>query len=193
MNSMKLLHLDSSILGSASVSRELTHALVDAYRRAFPDIQVTYRDLGANPLPHISPATKESEPSALSDELIAELEAADVLVIGAPLYNFTIPSALKSWIDRVVVAGKTFRYGAHGAEGLVPDKKTYVVVSRGGVYAGTPVEHMHEGYLKQVLNFLGVHDIEVIRAEGIGMGQRKEALAASLAIIDSLFPKARAA
>ena len=109
---MKLIHLDSSALGAHSVSRELTAAIVDDYRRANPGLQVHYRDLVADPLPHWTPVADAENPAvARGGELLDEFLAADVVVIGAPMYNFSIPSQLKAWIDRVAVAGKTFRYG----------------------------------------------------------------------------------
>jgi len=189
---MKLLHLDSSILGSSSASRELTRSIVDAYRANHPELQVTYRDLGSDPLPHIAGDSQKRE-EALIDALIDELKTADVVVIGAPLYNFAIPSGLKAWIDHVVVAGKTFKYGPVGVEGLVPDKKTYVVATRGGVYEGSPVVQMHEGHLETVLRFVGIRDIEFIRAEGLAMREvRETALAAARTQVAALFPAGRA-
>jgi FMN-dependent NADH-azoreductase len=197
---MKLLHLDSSILGSASISRELTRAIVDAYRATQPNLQVTYRDLGGAPLPHLtsewtslrtadidSLSSEQRDQARLTATLIEELKSADVLIIGAPLYNFTIPTGLKAWIDQIAVSGQTFRYGKSGPEGLVPNKKTYLVTTSGGIYAGTPVSHMHEGYLKQVLNFIGIQDIEVVRVEGLGMtDERTKALAAARAQIERI-------
>ncbi|WP_394845795.1 NAD(P)H-dependent oxidoreductase [Pendulispora brunnea] len=185
---MKLLHLDSSILGSSSVSRELTRSIVDGYRSSHPDLQVTYRDLASDPLSHIDGDTQKRE-ATLIDTLIEELKAADVVIIGAPLYNFAIPSGLKAWIDHVVIAGKTFKYGPAGVEGLVPDKKTYVVATRGGVYEGSPVVQMHEGHLETVLRFVGIRDIEFVRAEGLAMREvRETALAAARAQVAALFP-----
>jgi FMN-dependent NADH-azoreductase len=203
---MKLLHLDSSILGSASVSRGLTRAIVDAHRAADANLNVTYRDLGGAPLPHLtsewaslrtanidSLSSEQRELARLTATLIEELKSADVLVIGAPLYNFTISSGLKAWIDQITVAGQTFRYGKDGAEGLVPNKKTYLVTTSGGIYTGSPIAQMHEGYFKQVLNFIGIQDIEVVRVEGLGMAEeRSKALAAARAQIESISQQVQA-
>ncbi|WP_394835257.1 NAD(P)H-dependent oxidoreductase [Pendulispora rubella] len=187
---MNLLHLDSSILGSSSVSRELSRSIVEGYRAGHPDLQVTYRDLARDPLPHIDGESQKREES-LIDALIDELKAADVVVIGAPLYNFAIPSGLKAWIDHVLIAGKTFKYGPAGVEGLVPDKKTYVVATRGGVYEGSPVVQMHEGHLDTVLRFVGIRDIEFVRAEGLAMREvRETSLAAARAHVAALVPAA---
>src|SRR5262249_44726047 len=111
---MKLLHIDSSALGAHSVSRELTAAIVNAWKQGEPDREVTYRDLAANPLPHWLPVADAA--SMPAGDPLEELFAADVIVIGAPMYNFGIPSTLKAWIDRIVIAGTTFQYGATGAD-----------------------------------------------------------------------------
>ena len=193
---MKLLHIDSSILGDASVSRAVSAAVVDTLRQAVPDLAVTYRDLGASPISHLSGAYLAGQSAdvkhdqalqedlALGGQALAEFQDADVVVLGVPMYNFAVPSQLKAWIDRILVAGKTFRYTASGAEGLVHGKRVILAVSRGGVYEGTAaaaVEHQ-ESWLKAVLGFIGVTDIEVIRAEGIAYGpeQREKALKAAL-------------
>lgn len=198
---MKVLHLDSSILGNHSVSRELTQAVVDAYRNGGEQVDVIYRDLGTEPLPHISPdllaprgtpveqmSDAQRRDNEISDLLIDELKTADVVVIGAPLYNFTVPSGLKAWIDRIAVAGKTFSYGANGPIGLVPNKKAVIVATAGGIHSQSPVTHMHDGYVKTVLNFVGVQDVEVVRAEGLNMGPelREKALEAARAQIAEL-------
>ncbi|MEZ5460646.1 FMN-dependent NADH-azoreductase [Dokdonella sp.] len=170
---MKLIHIDSSALGDQSVSRELTAAIVTSLRRQHGGLQVSYHDLVADPLPHWTPAADAEDPSAArGGELLDEFLAADVIVIGAPMYNFGIPSQLKAWIDRVAVAGKTFRYGANGPEGLAGGKKLVIASSRGGVYsAGSPAAGMdfQETYLRGVFGFLGITDIEVVRAEGVNM------------------------
>jgi FMN-dependent NADH-azoreductase len=188
---MKLLHLDSSILGQNSVSRQLT-AAVEAVRAKHADVQISYRDLAAQPIAHLSgeiiganftaeadwTETQRSE-SALSNALIEEFLATDVLVIGAPMYNFSIPSQLKSWIDRVAAAGRTFKYGANGPEGLAGGKKVVIVSSRGGVYSTEQGQLMdfQEDYLRTVLGFLGITDIAFIRAEAVNMGEDKRATA----------------
>ena len=186
---MKLIHLDSSALGAHSVSRELTAAIVDDYRRANPGLQVHYRDLVADPLPHWTPVADADNPAvARGGELLDEFLAADVVVIGAPMYNFSIPSQLKAWIDRVAVAGKTFRYGEKGPEGLAGGKKLIIASSRGGMYsAGSPAAGMdfQETYLRGVFGFLGITDIEVVRAEGVNMSaeHKQKAIDAARATI----------
>lgn len=183
---MKLLHLDSSILGANSVSRPIAAAVVERLRRATPGLDVVTRDLAAEPLPHLSLANMAGESPATADQAasqaaLQEFLEADVVVIGAPMYNFTISSQLKAWLDRIIVAGKTFRYGEKGPEGLAGGKRVIVVISRGGFYgAGTPAaaaEHA-ETYLRFVLGFIGITGPEFIVAEGIQMGpdQRAEAL-----------------
>lgn len=200
---MKLLQLDSSSLGTHSVTRELAAAVVAQYRRNVPGVEVTYRDLAADPLPHWSPLPREAI-DTLAPEARAEVErnetvlqeflAADVIVVGAPMYNFGIPSQLKAWVDRVAVAGRTFRYTVQGPEGLASGKRVVVLSGRGGFYADTPLQSadFQESYLRQVFGFLGVLDIEFIRAEGvsIGAGQRSDSLAAAHARIEGAFAKA---
>lgn len=180
---MNVLQLDSSILGDASASRQLTRQIVESLREREPDAQIIRRDLGREPVAHLTPdllsirgtaaellSDLQSREARLDAELIAELQSADVLVIGAPLYNFTVATGLKAWIDRIAVAGKTFRYGEKGPEGLLKGKKAVIVATSGGSYADTPVDQMHVGYVKQVLNFLGITDIEVVRAPGLAIG-----------------------
>src|SRR6202158_6553430 len=154
---MKLLHIDSSVLGPNSVSRQVSAAIVGRLRKATPGLEIVYRDLTLTPLAHLSgshlAAAQGAAPeAALQSDLVAgqalleEFRAADIVVLGAPMYNFTIPSQLKAWIDRVVVAGKTFKYSAQGVEGLAGNKRVIVAISRGGFYgAGTPAavgEHL---------------------------------------------------
>ena len=186
---MNLLHIDSSALGAHSVSRELSAAITLAWRRTHPGVSVTYRDLAANPLPHWTPVADAADPTArLGATVLDEFLAADVVVIGAPMYNFSIPSTLKAWIDRIAVAGKTFRYGANGAEGLAGAKRVIVASSRGGFYgAQTPAAaaDFQETYLRQLFGFLGVIDLEFVRAEGLNINaeQKAQALAAAHAAI----------
>ena len=192
---MKLLHIDSSILGENSVSRSLTADIVAREKALHPGLEVIYRDLAAGAGLHLSGSHLAAfqggavDDAALGADLAAggafldDVFAADIIVIGAPMYNFSIPSQLKAWIDRVVVAGKSFRYGANGPESLLPKgKKVFIVSSRGGVYvAGSPaaaLEH-HESYLLGVLSFIGLHDVTVVRAEGVAVSP--EARAAALA------------
>ena len=199
----KLLHIDSSVLGPHSVSRQLSAAVVERLRRATPDLDVRYRDLTVTPLTHLSgahlaAAQGATNPSAdLAQELASgqaaldEFLAADTIVLGAPMYNFTIPSQLKAWIDRIVVAGKTFKYGAQGPEGLAGDKRVIVAISRGGFYGpGTPaaaLEHL-ESYLRGVFGFIGVTKLEFISADGIQVGpeHREKALASALEAVTNL-------
>jgi FMN-dependent NADH-azoreductase len=182
---MDLLHIDSSVLGANSASRALSAEIVERQKVLHPGLKVTHRDLAADSALHLSPAhLAASQGGTVNDALLGadikkgggyleELAAADIVVIGAPMYNFSIPSQLKAWIDRVVVAGKTFRYGASGAEGLLLNKKVFIASSRGNVYApGSPaaaLEH-HENYLTGVLGFIGLTDVTVVRAEGLAFG-----------------------
>ena len=194
---MKLLHIDSSILGPGSVSRELSAAIVKALKKAVPGLDVTARDLGANPLSHIDGALlaagaansdvdpKTGAAAAESARALDEFLAADIVVIGAPMYNFTIPSQLKSWIDRILIAGKTFRYTANGPEGLAGDKKVLIASSRGGFYSpGHPAHSFEfaETYLRAVFRFIGINEIEIVRAEGVAVGpaEREQAMNAAL-------------
>src|SRR4051812_8137039 len=161
---MKLLHIDSSALGAHSVSRELTAAIVDAWKRREPGLEITYCDLAAEPLPHWAPVGDAE--SAPAGDPLGEFLAADVVVIGAPMYNFGIPSQLKAWIDRIVVAGKTFRYTANGPEGLAGGRKVVIASTRGGFYgadSGRTDFDFQENYLSHVLGFIGVTDIEFVR------------------------------
>lgn len=193
---MKLLHLDSSALGTNSVTRELSAAVVARWQDAAADLTVEYRDLDAEPLPHLTgrslanadPAEAEAAEAALQQFL-----AADVVVIGAPFYNFSIPSTLKAWIDRVAVAGRTFRYTEAGPEGLAGGKRVIVVSGRGGQYGDASPADFQEAYLRQVFGFLGVTDLEIVRAEGVAYSpqHRADALAAAHASIRS--PLAQAA
>ncbi len=193
---MKLLHLDSSVLGPHSVSRQVSAAIVDRLRKAAPSLEITYRDLTLTPLAHLTgshlaagqgaPAEASlREDIAAGQAVLSEFLAADIVVLGAPMYNFTIPSQLKAWIDRILVAGKTFKYGAQGVEGLVGNKRVIVAISRGGFYgAGTPAavgEHL-ETYLRWVFGFIGVTNPEFISADGIQVGpeHREKALAGAL-------------
>lgn len=181
---MNILHIDSGILGEHSVSRRLTAAVVAQIKAEQSDAAVTYRDLVANPLPHLSgahlmaanakPEDVDAEISADNAQGAAVLEefiAADTVILGVPMYNFSLPSQLKTWIDRVAVSGKTFRYTAEGPEGLAKGKKIIIVSTRGGHYSAGPAAVMdhQESYLKTVLGFLGITDIEIVRAEGLNL------------------------
>src|ERR1700689_495370 len=182
---MQLLHIDSSVLGPHSASRALSSEIVAKQVALRPGITVVHRDLAADSALHLSSAHLAAwqggsvEDAALGLDLakggayLEDLFGADIIVIGAPMYNFSIPSQLKAWIDRVVVAGKTFRYGTNGAEGLLKNKKAFIASSRGNVYAvGSPaaaLEH-HESYLTGVLSFIGLTDVIIVRAEGLALG-----------------------
>jgi FMN-dependent NADH-azoreductase len=202
---MKLLHLDSSILGGNSASRKLSAAIVDQLTKATPGLDIVSRDLALQPLSHLSgehlAAAQGAVPEspaiqkdvAASQAALDEFLAADIVVIGAPMYNFGIPSQLKAWIDRIAVAGKTFRYTANGPEGLAGNKRVIVAVSRGGLYsAGMPAaafEHV-ESYLRGVFGFLGVTDLEIVVAEGLQIGpeQREKAMQGALQLVTDLRP-----
>ncbi|HWG69147.1 MAG TPA: NAD(P)H-dependent oxidoreductase [Steroidobacteraceae bacterium] len=188
---MQLLHIDSSVLGPNSASRALSAEIVAKQVALHPAMTVIHRDLAAEAVLHLSSAHLAAwQGSTVADEnlgadlakggvFLDELLASDIVVIGAPMYNFSIPSQLKAWIDRVVVAGKTFRYGANGAEGLLKNKKVFIASSRGNVYSpGSPaaaLEH-HESYLIGVLSFIGLTDVTIVRAEGLAFGpEAKEA------------------
>ena len=193
---MKLLHIDSSVLGSHSVSRTVSAAIMDRLRKATPGLQTVYRDLASTPLAHLSglhlaaaqgavPEASLQRDLATGQAVMDEFLAADIVVLGAPMYNFTIPSQLKAWIDRIVVAGKTFKYSAAGAEGLAGNKRVIIAISRGGFYgAGTPAaagEYV-ETYLRWVFGFIGVKNLEFISADGVQVGpeHREKALAGAL-------------
>jgi FMN-dependent NADH-azoreductase len=193
---MKLLHLDASALGAYSVSRGLTAAITAEFVQSHPGVEVTYRDLHAAPLGHWGLPAGENDPAAAeSAAVLEEFLAADVIVIGAPMYNFGITSSLKAWIDRIAVAGKTFQYTAAGPEGLAGGKRVIIASSRGGVYSqGAPAAAMdfQEPYLRAVLGFLGVTDIEFVRAEGVAMSDdhKAQAVGGAIASIGGLLRKA---
>jgi FMN-dependent NADH-azoreductase len=192
---MKLLHLDASSLGQHSVSRELSAAIVTQLAQEIPALQITYRDLTAQPLPHWTPVVDaESAAAKLGQQVMDEFQAADVIVIGAPMYNFSIPSQLKAWIDRVVVAGQTFRYTENGPQGLAGGKRVIVASSRGGVYTSGPATgfDFQENYLRTVLGFIGVADVEFVRAEGLNLSadHKVTAIASARESIGSLATKA---
>lgn len=197
--SYSVLHIDSSPLGDHSVSRKLTAKVLAELKANHPDTKIVTRDLGTSPLPHLSGITVGAiftqpeqrneglnETLKLSDEVIDELFAADVIVIGAPMWNFGIPSSLKAWVDHIVRVGRTFKYGASGPESLLPlGKKVIIVSSRGGIYSAGPMQVMdhQETYLKAILGFIGLYDVSIIRAEGVAMGE--EAVKAALQSADN--------
>jgi len=195
---MKLLHVDSSALGTASVSRQLTADIVAQLRIAHPGADVTYRDVAASPPDHLSGelmqvvkfqnvddlSPRQQAELALTNQLVEEVLAADIIVIGAPMYNFSVPTQLKAWIDRIAQPGRTFRYTETGPQGLAGGRKVIIASSRGGLYAGTPYEAAmdhQEAFLRAFLGFIGITDVQVIRAEGVAMGADARDKALSLA------------
>jgi FMN-dependent NADH-azoreductase len=193
---MKLLHIDSSIQGEASASRALTREIVARWHAARPDAKVIYRDLATQELPHLTLGALTGGNQLEAGRGAAVLEeflGADVIVIGAPLYNFTIPSQLKAWIDRITVAGKSFRYTDSGSKGLAGGKQVIVALSRGGVYEqGSPAE-FGESYLKFLLGFLGIEDVSFVRAEGLALSPQHREAAMSTARAAIVTPRALAA
>ena len=201
---MQLLHVDSSITGAQSVSRQLTRQIVDAFVAEHEDTQVSYLDLLTNAPAHftadaMAPRTGQTEglteaqvrENAVSEKLVRQFLDADVIVVGAPFYNFSIPTQLKAWLDRLAQPGRTFRYTAAGPEGLAKGKTVIVASTRGGMYStseqGQAMEHQ-ESYLKVMFGFFGITDVRFVRAEGIGMGP--EAKAKALANAASEIPAA---
>ncbi|GBU14636.1 FMN-dependent NADH-azoreductase 2 [Polaromonas sp.] len=190
----KLLHIDSSILGGQSVSRQLTAEIVASWRAAHPATEVSYLDLAAQAPGHFSSdamgfrlppssdqlSEAQKRENAISETLVTQFLASDVLVIGAPLYNFSIPTQLKAWIDRIAQVGRTFKYTDKGAVGLAGGKTVIVASTRGGMYStsdiGNAMEHQ-ESYLKTVFGFFGVTDVRFVRAEGLNMGEAAKAAA----------------
>ena len=202
---MKLLHLDSSILGDASASRQLSRSVVEAWSAVTADVQVTYRDLASDALSHFSAATlvaagtpaelrdaAQKHEAELAERTLEEFLAADAIVIGAPMYNFAIPSQLKAWIDRIAVAGKSFKYTESGPVGLAGGKTVVIASSAGGIHAGQPSGQAHEDYLVRMLNFVGIDDIEIVRAESLAYGEepRGEAMKGAAQRICELFATA---
>jgi FMN-dependent NADH-azoreductase len=203
---MKLLHIDSSVLSDNSVTRPLTRAVVDEWKRAHPDLAVTYRDLAEQAPAHLSAeivgarflpperhnALQQAE-TAFGETLLQEFLTADVIVLGAPMYNFSIPSQLKAWLDRVMVAGRTFKYTAAGPMGLAGGKQVVIVSSRGGMYSEGAAQAMdhQEAYLRTALGFIGISGVSVVRAEGVNMeGRREPAVAAARQQIRALLKQA---
>lgn len=187
---MKLLHIDASALGAHSITRQLSARTVDALAREHSGLEIIRRDLAADALPHWEPATASGEAQTLATAIMDEFLDADIIVIGAPMYNFGVPSQLKAWIDRIAVAGKTFRYTENGPEGLAGDKRVIVLSGRGGIYSKGPAAAMdhQEAYLRTLFGFLGITDIRVIRAEALNMGDepRQQALSDAHQQIDRL-------
>jgi FMN-dependent NADH-azoreductase len=198
-----ILHLDSSPRADRSVSRTLAHEFVTAWIEAHPGDTIAYRDLGHQAIPHVTEswiAAAFSDPAdhtpelkatiSLSDELIAELFAADRCVMSIPLYNFSVPSVFKAYLDQIVRAGQTYAHDANGFTGLVKDKKILVITAQGGIYRpGTPMGgyNFHEPYLRAIFGFLGITDVSFIYADGLSMGDetRDKSLATARAEIQA--------
>ncbi|MBT8094023.1 MAG: NAD(P)H-dependent oxidoreductase [Gammaproteobacteria bacterium] len=193
---LNILHINASARGASSMSRQLVGDLIAALQERHNDVHVTRRNVAtglpfvdeewvaANNTPEEERDNEQRDKLALSDQLVAELAAADVLVIGTPIYNFSIPASLKAWVDMIARARLTFRYTKDGVEGLLADRKTYVVVPSGGVPVGSPVDFATP-YLRHVLGFVGITDIEFIGARGADRGNH-EALDAARARIAEL-------
>lgn len=190
---MKILRVDSSTNGAHSVTREVTDLIIEKLKTEHPDAEIAVRDLGTEPLAHLNPITTgairmgedqwtdDMRAAAPSEQAILnEFLSADIVVIGAPMYNFTIPSALKSWIDRLGVPRVTFRYSESGPEGLAGGRRVIVASGRGGSYGDDSPADFQEGLLKTFFGFIGVTDLTIIRAEGVGMpGGRENAISAA--------------
>ena len=191
---MKLLHIDSSIHAANSVSRQLTAQIVAQWQASHPGTTVDYLDLATAAPSHLSVdslgfrmpsggaklSDVQKSENAISEALVSQFLAADVIVVGAPLYNFSIPSQLKAWIDRVAQVGRTFKYTENGPQGLAGGKTVVVASTRGGVYStsegGRAMEHQ-ESYLQTVFGFFGITDVRFVRAEGVAMGEAAKAQA----------------
>ena len=175
---MTILHIDASINGENSASRAISRSIVDRIRSSRPDSGSIYRDLAADPLPHLT--LDAFADTAILDEFLG----ADAVVIGAPMYNFTLPSQLKAWIDRILVAGRTFRYTEAGPEGLAGGKRVIIALARGGRYdVGSPaaaLEHL-ESYLRGIFNFIGIEP-EFVAADGLNFSpeQRQQSISEAL-------------
>ena len=196
---MKLLQVDSSVLGTHSVSRQLTAEIVAEWRRVHPDTTVERLDLAVDTPNHFDanalgikvavaePTEAQKRENAVSEKLVSQFLAADVVVVGAPLYNFSVPSQLKAWIDRLAQVGRTFKYTEKGPVGLAGSKTAIVASTRGGVYStsegGRALEHQ-ESYLKAIFGFFGITDVRIVRAEGLAMGDAAKASAIESARAD---------
>lgn len=183
---MQILHLDSSILGDGSASRVLSAAVVAELRREYPDAVVVHRDLANETIPHLNGAIaagfrdtgiKDFDAAtraehARSEALVNEFLASDIFVIGSPMYNFSVPSQLKAWIDRVAQVGRTFKYTENGPVGLSGGRRVIVASTRGGMYSEGPASVMdfQESYLKAIFRFLGITDVKFVRAERLTRG-----------------------
>lgn len=183
----KLLQIHSSILLSAGESSQLTEKFVSQWSENNPDTQITMRDVAASPLPHLDAerigafftapemrTARQQEIVNQSDALIEEIKQAQIIALGLPMYNFGIPSTLKSYFDHIARAGITFKYTENGAIGLLTGKKVYIFATRGGMYAGTPLD-TQTNYIRNFLAFIGITDVEFVYAEGLNMGEETKA------------------
>lgn len=199
---MNVLQINSSARPGQSQSTRLADQIVERLRAADPALQLTVRDLGRAPHPALDEAAlgalftpadqrtpEQAARVALDDALIAELKAADVVVLGVPMYNFGVSAQLKNWIDAVARAGVTFKYTDKGPIGLVQGKKVYVALTRGGLYRNTPAD-TQVPYLQSFLGFIGMTDVQFIYAEGLAMGPdaERQALESARTQIDALLP-----
>jgi FMN-dependent NADH-azoreductase len=201
----KILHINSSVRNNGSISRKVTDEFLSKWKAKRPDTVVVERDLAAKPLPHLTEETlgafftpaeqrtpEQAKIAALSESLVQELFDADVIVIGAPMYNFSITSGLKAWVDHVARAGVTFKYGENGPVGLVTGKKVYIFTASGGVYSQGPAAAMdHAGtYLRAVLGFIGLTDVTIVHSEGLATGDVgvEKALTQTSQTINGLLP-----
>jgi FMN-dependent NADH-azoreductase len=193
---MNILYIDSSILGTNSLTRPLSALTVERLVAANPGARVEHRDLGENPIPHLTGADFSARGQA-TDPVLAQFKAADVIVIGSPMYNWTVSSQLKAWIDRIAVAGETFAYTAQGPKGLANGKKVFVVTGRGSSMLDARYDGFdhQEPYLRTVFRFLGIDDVTFIHAQGVALAPdaRATVVAKAEAEIDRLFPLPRVA
>ncbi|MDO6387800.1 MULTISPECIES: FMN-dependent NADH-azoreductase [unclassified Uliginosibacterium] len=184
---MNILQINSSVRGDASASTRLANSIVSRLRALDPSASLTVREAGSQPIldeaalgaiftPAEARTPEQAARAAIDFAAIAEVQAADVIVIGVPMYNFGVPVQLKAWIDAIAKAGVTFQYTANGPEGLLKGKKVYLALARGGLYRDTPADSQTP-YLKSVLGFLGLNDVSLIHAEGLSMGEEAAAKA----------------
>jgi FMN-dependent NADH-azoreductase len=204
---MKLLHIDSSPLGAQSVSRRLTQDIVARWKAGHPATVVEHLDLAHDAPNHLNVdslgfrlgpdaeglSDVQKRENAISERLVSQFLAADVVVVGAPMYNFSVPSQLKSWIDRIAQAGRTFRYTDQGPQGLATGKTVIVASTRGGTYGPEHAMDHQESYLRTMFGFLGISDVRFVRAEGVAMGDEAKAKALAAADADIRVHTARAA
>jgi FMN-dependent NADH-azoreductase len=196
-----ILIVDSAATGEASVSRKLTAEFAAQARTHDPEVTIVHRDVGRQPIPHLTEETvrgirgdaeteAERQTRDLSDRLIAELQDADVIVLGAPMYNFGMPSTLKAWFDHVLRARVTFRYTENGPEGLLKGKRAIVIESRAGFYSEGPAAGMdsQEPHIRTLLGFMGITDVTFVRAEKLAFGPEAAttAVTEAMAQLDNL-------